>query len=148
MPPRTPHAARRTPHAARRTPHAERFDSDNKGHPLSQQQCRSQRMIPCKYAPKKDAVFSPQFITVCSYCNYLSGRRGWWPWPSAILICRAHNLARLELVKRDLCLTFSLLIFFAQPRYPLTCFQALELIWISSRVGSAPDGKWGEGGDV
>jgi hypothetical protein len=98
-------------------PHAARFDSHNKGHPLSQQQSRSQRMIPCKFAPKKDVVFSPQFITVCSYCTYLSGRRGWWRWPSAILIYRAHNLARLELVKRDLCLSFSLLIFFAQPRY-------------------------------
>jgi hypothetical protein len=35
-------------------PHAARFDSHNKGHPLSQQQSRSQRMIPCNFAPKKD----------------------------------------------------------------------------------------------
>jgi hypothetical protein len=57
---------------ARRTPHAARFDSHNKGHPLSQQQSRSQRMIPCKFAPKKDVVFSPQFITVCNDCYVLT----------------------------------------------------------------------------
>jgi hypothetical protein len=59
-------------------------EADNKGHPLSQQQSRSRRVIPCKYGPKKDAVFFGQFITVWSY---LSGRRGCWRWPSAILIC-------------------------------------------------------------
>jgi hypothetical protein len=65
---------------ARRTPHAARFDSHNKGHPLLQQQSRSQRMIPCKFAPKKDVVFSPRSsqsaATVLTYPVGVAGGGG------------------------------------------------------------------------
>jgi hypothetical protein len=58
------------PHAARRTPHAERFDSDNKGHPLSQQQSRG-------FFPLSS---SQSAATVITYPVGVAGGRGRQPY--------------------------------------------------------------------